>query len=409
MWGPVRLGTGFGISDFSNSYSEYNDKLLMPSAEAEKDKFIATYLASGGSIGSSGIRLDEQKGGPASYLELGILVRSNLGVGLRLEVVPSNHSEASPVVLASNGYWYGHYVAHMSYVSVMPGLWLEGGRDGRTGLDYRAGFYAGPAMLMVGMDYGSEWDKGSYEYSTASDGIGYAAKLALGCDYWLTDWMALTLDAGWRLSSISKVKYSKDADTNGDGVFEIKSGDDVTGLNGEAIGYDYGGWSVAGGLTFAFGNPRRPAPVKTGVRRLPATARREGERTNIAVGSLEPQGVSTSDAAVISDMLRNELIKTKAFNVVEKQNMDKILAEHAFQQTGCTSEDCAVKLGRILNVQKMVMGSFGKLMGNYFISVRVVDVETGNADFSEDARGQDLEQISDGVKKIATGIAVEVR
>ncbi|MEK7766930.1 MAG: CsgG/HfaB family protein, partial [bacterium] len=62
---------------------------------------------------------------------------------------------------------------------------------------------------------------------------------------------------------------------------------------------------------------------------------------NVAVSDFQADGVSSSDASVIANLLRGELVKSGMFNVVEKKNMDKVLAEQAFQQTGCTTQECA--------------------------------------------------------------------
>lgn len=51
--------------------------------------------------------------------------------------------------------------------------------------------------------------------------------------------------------------------------------------------------------------------------------------------------------------------------------------------TGCTTQECAVKMGKILNVQKIVIGSLAKLVGLYYITANIVDVETGQITLSE--------------------------
>jgi TolB-like protein len=124
----------------------------------------------------------------------------------------------------------------------------------------------------------------------------------------------------------------------------------------------------------------------------------------VAVADLQAQGVSSSDAAVIADLLRNDLVAT-GLQVIEKSNMDKVLAEQTFQQTGCTTQECAVKLGKLLNVQRMVVGSFGKLMDKYFVSLRLVDVESGGVIFADSANGRQIAEIESGVKDLAARIA----
>ncbi len=133
-----------------------------------------------------------------------------------------------------------------------------------------------------------------------------------------------------------------------------------------------------------------------------------GESVNIAVTDLDAQGISASDAAVIADMLRNEMVRTGRFNVVEKTNMQKILAEQAFQQTGCTNQDCAVKIGKLLNVHRIIVGSFGKLMGQHILTVRVVAVETGKIIMGDMVKGGTVEEMELGVRKLAVRLAEQM-
>jgi len=133
----------------------------------------------------------------------------------------------------------------------------------------------------------------------------------------------------------------------------------------------------------------------------------EKDRT-LAVANFDPQNVSAGDAAVISDMVRNQLIKEGAFNIVEKANMDKVLGEQAFQQTGCTTQECAVKLGKVLNVKYLVVGSFGKALEQYVLSMRVIDVETAKAVYSDEAYGKNLPEVRDGITTMASNLTKAV-
>ena len=123
---------------------------------------------------------------------------------------------------------------------------------------------------------------------------------------------------------------------------------------------------------------------------------------NVAVAEFKAEGVGASDAAVVADILRGELVKNGKFNMLDRQNMDKIMAEHAFQQTGCTDQECAVKLGRLLNVQRLVVGSFGKLIGSYVVNISVIDVETGTVTYADVIKGDNVDQIMAGVRAMGT-------
>jgi len=98
---------------------------------------------------------------------------------------------------------------------------------------------------------------------------------------------------------------------------------------------------------------------------------------NIAVIDLDPTGIPINEAQFLSDRLRTELFETQMFQVVEREKMNAILDEQGFQQTGCTSVECAIEIGQLLNVGVMVAGSIGKIEEIYSLSLRMIDVRTG--------------------------------
>ncbi len=159
-------------------------------------------------------------------------------------------------------------------------------------------------------------------------------------------------------------------------------------------------------VSYAWGRPKRVRTRTVEVRDVVVPA---GERLNLAVQDLTAQGVSPSDAAVITDLLRGELVKTGSFKVLERSNMEKILSEHSFQQTGCTSEECAIKLGKLLNVQRMIMGSAGKLMSAYIVNIRVVDIQTGEIVYTDEARGTDDRDLTARIRDLAARLAATAR
>lgn len=112
----------------------------------------------------------------------------------------------------------------------------------------------------------------------------------------------------------------------------------------------------------------------------------EQNKINIAVSDFAGKNVSAADASIVADFMRTELVKSGKYNVVDKSNMDKILAEASFQQSGCTESDCAVQLGKILNVKKIIVGTLSKLEGIYYITTNFVDVQTGKIEGSETAK-----------------------
>ena len=128
-------------------------------------------------------------------------------------------------------------------------------------------------------------------------------------------------------------------------------------------------------------------------------------KLNVAVANLDSKKELADDAAMISDMLRVAIVRTGRFSVVEKKYMELILSEQVFQQAGCTSEQCAVKLGKLLNVQRVIVGSFGRLTDQYFINMWVVNVETGQVILADYKKLKKLKNIEADMSELAVYIA----
>jgi len=238
---------------------------------------------------------------------------------------------------------------------------------------------------------------------------GLAARIGLGAEWWPVPMFAVR--AGFRSNDGGSPNISAglSAVFKGFGLDYSFTSSELGGTNRFVLSYGFG--EVMGATAAAPGEARaeeavkepEPASVK------PVALKPGAAKLNFAVSDLRAENVSAGDAAVIADLLRSELVKTGAFNVIEKQNMDKLLAEHAFQQTGCTSEECAIKLGKLLNVQRMAVGSFGKLLDSYMVNIRVVNVETGEVSFAESVEGQTVSVLRVGVKDLAKKMAAQVR
>ena len=79
----------------------------------------------------------------------------------------------------------------------------------------------------------------------------------------------------------------------------------------------------------------------------------------------------------MTDRFTSELGKTGAVRLVDRNMVDEILTEQGFQQSGCTSDECAVEVGALLGVQFMISGSIGKLGETYTIDMKMTSVESG--------------------------------
>lgn len=100
--------------------------------------------------------------------------------------------------------------------------------------------------------------------------------------------------------------------------------------------------------------------------------------SNAAVYPLETSSLSKQDIQLVTDMLSVEIAKTRAFNVMERSQMNRILEEQGFQNSGsCDASDCIVQIGKLLSIQKIIAGSVGTLGPSWVMNLRIINVESG--------------------------------
>jgi len=109
-----------------------------------------------------------------------------------------------------------------------------------------------------------------------------------------------------------------------------------------------------------------------------ANAAVDSNKEVIGIMDLKAEGDLKSASGILSDRLRAELFNTGRFAVMERGEMDAILKEQGFQQSGvCDDKACMVEIGQLLGASKMVAGSIGMLGTVYLINLRIIDVSTG--------------------------------
>ncbi|MDP8207311.1 MAG: CsgG/HfaB family protein [Candidatus Electryonea clarkiae] len=107
-------------------------------------------------------------------------------------------------------------------------------------------------------------------------------------------------------------------------------------------------------------------------------AAQPNDKTKIAVMDLTISGgIPENYQTILSDRLRLELNETGLFDVFERNSMQEILEEQGLQLSSCTSDECAIQMGKLLGVERMIAGSVGRLGKTHTIIIRMIDVETG--------------------------------
>ncbi len=129
-------------------------------------------------------------------------------------------------------------------------------------------------------------------------------------------------------------------------------------------------------------------------------------KPQIAVLTLEDRGGLAADqTATLTDYFRGQLVNTGAFVVLDRANTEAVMEEVGFQQTGCTTTQCAVQIGKMLNARKIVTGSVGKVGKTFAVNIEIIDVESSQIEqsFSKDHQGK-----IDGLLQVLQRLAHEM-
>ena len=103
----------------------------------------------------------------------------------------------------------------------------------------------------------------------------------------------------------------------------------------------------------------------------------QNSKSTVAILDFDGQGVSPTEVKTLTERMRTEIGNTKAIRLIERKAVEKIIEEQGLQQSGCTTDECAVEVGQLLGVQFMISGSIGRMGDSYTIDVKMFSVESG--------------------------------
>lgn len=95
------------------------------------------------------------------------------------------------------------------------------------------------------------------------------------------------------------------------------------------------------------------------------------------VAVFDPVGdVSQNLKIIIREELSNAVVNTLGFTVLERELINKVLAENSFQMTGHVDDGQIGELGKKMGANYVCYASISSVGGNYYISCKMVDVMT---------------------------------
>lgn len=177
-------------------------------------------------------------------------------------------------------------------------------------------------------------------------------------------------------------------------VMSIHEGDRVNAVRFSpggawlAAGTDRGGvmlWEMSGGLaasTSASPSLVRQGDVLAQAARYEFTTGSEPlitatDRYTMAVLDLDNLGVDESLAASVMNLVVSRLANAPFLDLVERGDVQQVLDELQFQNTGITSPRDAAEIGRLLNARHVLLGNVNQLGTSLTVALRLVETESG--------------------------------
>jgi len=118
-----------------------------------------------------------------------------------------------------------------------------------------------------------------------------------------------------------------------------------------------------------------------------------------------------TDAITVRELVESEMVKTRKYQIITRDDIDKLLANQRIQVSSISSSENLKKL-QLQNISYIVTGSLNAMGNDYAIAVRVLDVSTGEFSHSDnDFMGSGSRDLYNGITglmaKFVAGMSAE--
>ncbi len=176
-----------------------------------------------------------------------------------------------------------------------------------------------------------------------------------------------------------------------------------------------GNYFIAYGVTKAGHTP--DVGLKTAIVTPPPVIQKEKkaipeiEKAKIAI--LEFQGLNAQAkkdnmGKMVTEIMTTSLVNSRAFNIIEREKLSKVLKEFQLSQTGLIDETSAKEIGKILGADAIVTGSVMMLRERLRLDARIIDVITGAIIAAESTLGNvDIQSLGLMCDRIVDSIIIK--
>jgi len=109
-----------------------------------------------------------------------------------------------------------------------------------------------------------------------------------------------------------------------------------------------------------------------------------------------------ADAITVRNLVESQMVGTRKYQIITRDEIDKLLANQRIQVSSISSSENIKKL-QLQNISYIVTGSVDAMGDNYAITVKVLDVSTGQfAHSNDDFMGGSPQDLYNGIKSLMT-------
>jgi formylglycine-generating enzyme required for sulfatase activity len=104
------------------------------------------------------------------------------------------------------------------------------------------------------------------------------------------------------------------------------------------------------------------------------------------------QAVSADNARIVTGLIRSRIGASGAVTLVTREDFDTILAEHQFQMSDWSDPNKTARLGAAAGADYILAGEIDEMDGVYFVTARMIDLNTAEQVASSDIEFERLNQ-----------------
>lgn len=109
------------------------------------------------------------------------------------------------------------------------------------------------------------------------------------------------------------------------------------------------------------------------------------------------------DVITLTEMLQAELADRKAFQVVERGMLSKIIGEQKLNMSGLTETE-ASKVGALAGAQKIITGSVSRIGDRFVLLIKGIDTGTGIVELTDQSTARDVNGLMNAIPLAAERI-----